>query len=427
MRDPLDEFRSFNRSFARLNPELLRYKIKRMAESPFAFFRGSFHLFARDVGDGVGDPLPLFTGAGVEMDLVGDIHSENFGTYKAEDGLVHYDINDFDETTTGRFDFDICRLTTSHFLAARDLQEPLDRAVAIALGSVSSYTTTLRKLLGKSKSSEPSASEESPTGAIAIDDLMRTVAQMKRAKFFKEITEIKDGKKRLIRSDRYFTLSAEESERAHQLVTDYRRQHPELPSKEGFFDVLDVCGRVSGIGSMGRLRYVVLLEGKGSKDDRNLLLEFKEARPSAYDTKRDRDTHLIALADRAKRVIEVQRASQVASNRFLGFAVDQGLSFQVRELGPHNESPKPKALKGGGLASVARVQAELLARVHARAASRAVGPTNPLAELTDPEAFCQRVLAFALGYADVVQHDFIRFLGARADLDRVEQWMANPA
>src|SRR6516162_1264004 len=95
MRDPLKEFQTFNRLFARRNPELLRHKIARMAESPFAFFRGTFHLFARDVLAGVGGVLPLFHGTGVELDLVGDIHSENYGTFKADDGAVHYDVNDF--------------------------------------------------------------------------------------------------------------------------------------------------------------------------------------------------------------------------------------------------------------------------------------------------------------------------------------------
>src|SRR4029079_416712 len=91
MRDAVQEFMAYNRPFARRNPELLRFKIARMAESPFAFFRGTFHLFAGDVVSGARDVLPLFANAGAELDLVGDLHSENFGTYKANDGLIHYD------------------------------------------------------------------------------------------------------------------------------------------------------------------------------------------------------------------------------------------------------------------------------------------------------------------------------------------------
>src|SRR4051794_7666026 len=99
MRDPVAEFMNFNRPFARRNPELLRAKVSRMAAGPFPFFRGSFHLYARDLIDKLWEMPPLAAGAAIEMDLVGDIHSENFGTFKAQDGKVHYDINDFDETT----------------------------------------------------------------------------------------------------------------------------------------------------------------------------------------------------------------------------------------------------------------------------------------------------------------------------------------
>src|SRR5262245_32083774 len=116
MRDAVHEFQEFNRPFARRNPELLRLKVARMAEGPFAFFRGTFHLFARDVLAAVAGPLALLSGQGPELTLVGDIHGENYGTFKAADGLIHYDVNDFDEATSGRFDFDVCRLATSNFL-----------------------------------------------------------------------------------------------------------------------------------------------------------------------------------------------------------------------------------------------------------------------------------------------------------------------
>src|SRR5437016_13321471 len=111
MRDPVAEFQAFNRAFARRNPELLRLKVERMAASPFAFFRGTFHLFARDILERFYEAGPRVAGAEAELDLVGDIHSEHYGTYEADDG-THYDINDLDETTHCRCDFDVPRPTT---------------------------------------------------------------------------------------------------------------------------------------------------------------------------------------------------------------------------------------------------------------------------------------------------------------------------
>jgi uncharacterized protein (DUF2252 family) len=424
MRDPLQEFQTFNRAFARRNPELLRHKIARMAESAFAFFRGTFHLFASDVLAGVGGVLPLFHAASAELDLVGDIHSENYGAFKAADGAVHYDVNDFDETTTGRFDFDVCRLATSHFLASRDRGDPLAAAVQVCLSGILAYAAGVRKAVSKARGEVLDVREGQPSSSPAIDHLLASSAAAKRPAFIGRITEVKNGRRLLLRSARYFNLPDDQRQQALRLLADYRARQPDLPEKDDFFAVEDVCGRVSGIGSMGRLRCVVLLAGKGSADARNVLLEFKEARPSAYDIYRNRDGDGGALARRAERVITVQRESQAAANRFLGHALDGTASFQVRELGPADARIEARSLPAGGLESVAMVQAAILARVHARAAARAVGPANPLAELADPDAFCQRVLAFALSYADLVRSDWTRFVGARVQLDRVEEWMA---
>jgi uncharacterized protein (DUF2252 family) len=423
MRDPIDQFLAYNRPFARRHPELIRFKIARMAQSPFAFFRGTFHLFARDVLDRANVPLPLLTGAGGEMDLVGDIHSENYGTFKADDGLVHYDVNDFDETTRGRFDFDVCRLAVSHFLAARDRKDSLAQAVTTTLTGIASYTDAVHRCLKKGKGTDLDVSEKTPSGAVAVDELVRAGAAAGRKQFIAKLTEQKDGRRRLIRSVHYFNLDEAEEQQARRLLADYVGRRKEKPEYEDFYAVEDVCGRVSGIGSMGRLRYVVLVAGKGKADGRNVLLEFKEARPSAYDIYRDRDTGPEALAGRAERVVTVQRASQAASNPHLGFALDGGLSFQAREIGPHDMRVDAAALAAPAqLEEVARVQGAILARIHGRAATRAVGPTNPLAEAADAETFAQRVLSFALGYADLVQRDWTRFVGARADLEKAEGW-----
>jgi uncharacterized protein (DUF2252 family) len=422
MRDAVIEFMNYNRLFGVRNPELLRYKITRMAESPFNFFRGTFHLFARDVLDKVCVPSPLLSGEGIEMDLVGDIHSENYGTYKAADGVIHYDINDFDETTHGRFDFDVCRMATSLFLAGRDRGDPLPDAVHLTLGFLTTYTDTARRLIKKGRELDFDASETSPPKSQPVDDLIRSCAEVKRAEFISKITNVVQGQRKILRSVHYFNLPQDEQEQAARLVNDYRRRMAEPPT-EDFFEVQDICGRVAGIGSMGRLRYAVLVAGKGKKEARNVILEFKEARPSAYDLYRQRDTQEAALAARAERVVAVQRQSQAACSPYLGFAGDGPMSFQVREIGPHDARLDFKAVKNQArLVSIAEVQACILARTHARATARAIGPTNPLAELEYAERFCAGALAFALAYADVVQTDYTRFLGHRGDIENIGQW-----
>jgi uncharacterized protein (DUF2252 family) len=424
MRDAIAEFIGYNRPFARRNPELVRYKIARMAGSPFAFFRGTFHLFARDILDRVFDPLMPPAGDRAELDLVGDIHNENFGTFQAADGVVHFDINDFDETTQGRFDFDVRRLAVSQMLAARERGDRLEDAVQGALAFVRAYSEATRRLLKKGKDLDWDVSENKPANCAALDDLIRTNAAARRGAFIDRLTEYDKGRRRLKRSAQYFNVPVGEFDQALELLEDYRKRRKEQVPK-GFYDVEDVAGRVSGIGSMGRLRYAVLLAGKGSRDARNVLLEFKEARPSAYDLYRQRQTDDTALQGRAERVITVQTKSQAASPSRLGCAVTGSQSFQVRELRPQDGRLDSKGLKNAAeFQEVARVQAAILARTHARAAGRALGPSNPLAEIADADKFCQQILAFALAYAELTVQDWTRFVAHRQELDQCERWAA---
>jgi uncharacterized protein (DUF2252 family) len=424
MRDPVAEFQAFNLAFARRNPELLRLKVQRMAASPFAFFRGTFHLFARDTLDRSFEAAPA-SAAGAELDLVGDLHSENYGTYDVGHA-VHYDVNDFDETTQGRPDFDVRRLATSLVLAAQELGPGLADAALAGLAVLTGYADTVRPLLKKGKPADLDVSDASPSGCAAVDRLVKTAAAVRRPAFIAGLTEYAQGRRRLVRSLRYFNLPEAERQQALRLLEDYHRRQPEPPAKN-YYAEEDVCGRVSGIGSMGRLRYAVLVAGKGSKDARNVLLEFKEARPSAYDLYRNRAGGPEALAGRAERVVTVQRQSQAASSPRLGFAVDGSQSFQARELGPHDARLEGKDLRGpADLREVARVQAAILARIHARSAGRAVGVANPLAELQDEQGYAQRLLAFALAYADQARRDWQQFVGRRAELERCEGWSAGP-
>ena len=427
MRDPIEEFMNYNRPFAQRRPDLRRLKVARMAESAFAFFRGTFHLFARDVIDRQNVSLALFSSSGAEMDLVGDLHSENYGTYKAADGLIHYDVNDFDETTQGRFDFDLCRLATSLVLASLERKDPLDQAVQVALSALTTYTDTVIPALKKGRDLDYDLNEDSPGPYTPVSALLAAGAAAKRGAFIGRLTEMKNARRLIIRSPHYFNLSDAERDQAVRLLADYRKRLKHPVEVKDYYNVEDVCGRISGIGSMGRFRYAVLISGKGTADGRNVLIEFKEARPSAYDTCRNRDTTPEALVNRAERVISVQQLSQAAFSHHLGYAIDGAQSFQAREIGPGDARVDCRNLKSADLLqSVGRAQAAILARIHGRSARRAVGPTNPLAEFEDAAAFAQRVLAFALEYADLVRRDYVRFIGMRAEIENVSNW-AKPA
>jgi uncharacterized protein (DUF2252 family) len=412
----------YNRPFISRNPELVRLKVARMAASPFAFFRGTFHLFARDVLEKTHEALPALATAGAELDLVGDIHSENYGTFKAADGQVHYDVNDFDETTRGRFTFDVARLATSLFLAAREESEGLDATTAMLLTFLRAYAGEVQRLVKKGGPGID-VGEVSPSGSRALDDFVKDRAAVKRPAFIQRHTEFDGKRRRFVRGKQFYNLPDDQAAQAVRLLQDYRKRPGSSPGSGDYYAPEDVAGRVAGIGSMGRFRYAVLIGAKGTAEARNVILEFKEALPSAYDTSRQRDTDAAALRARAERVLAVQRQSQAASSAFLGVALDGATSFQAREISPHADRIEFKKLRGTpGLTEVAAVQARVLARIHARAVASAVGPTNPLAELEDVDTFCQRLLAFALAYADLTVRDYKVFVGHRGEIEDTASW-----
>ena len=414
MRDPIQEFMDFNRPFARCNPAMVRFKIARMAEGPFAFFRGTFHLFARDVLVKVHDPLPLFSAEGPELDLVGDIHSENYGSFKATDDVVHYDVNDFDETTTGRFDFDVCRAAVSWFLAAREGGDVLADAVTATLAGVAAYIETVTRLVKKGKAPDLDVSEARPSGCGPVDELVPAGAAAKRPAFIGRLTERR-------------RQGPPPAAVAALLQPARRRARPRpsgcwpttciagrRPPIKGYYNVEDVCGRVSGIGSMGRMRYVLLISGKGSggRPQRAAGVQGGAAvglRPLPPARRRRG-----GFAARAERVIAVQKLSQAASNGHLGFAVDGGLSFQAREIGPADARVDTHSLNiagapGRGDPGAGPVPAHPRPLRPARRR-----PSQTRWPAADADAFCQRVLCFALGYADIVHRDWSRFAGTRA-------------
>jgi uncharacterized protein (DUF2252 family) len=425
MRDAVQEFKTFNRPFAERNHELIRFKIARMAESAFAFFRGSFHLYSHDVARQYMIPLPILSEVGTEMELVGDIHSENYGTYKADDGLIHYDLNDFDETMLGRLNFDVCRFAVNIVLGAQERKDTLETQTAAVLAGLSSYLQTVHACFKKGKFADLDISEKSPSDCEAIAQLIRQKSAVKRARFIADLTEDKYGKRQIKRAIlKYFNLSDAEKNQAERLVQDFRKRWQTPLKNKNFFDIHDICGRISGIGSMGRYRYVVLITGKGHEDKHNVLLEFKEARPSPFDHYRNRENTPEALQQRAEKVIAVERNSQAACSAYLGHAIDGAMSFQVREISPHAGRVDLASLKSpADFIDVMKVQAAILARAHVRASMRLQGPTNPLPELADADRFRQRVQSFALGYADIAYRDWQRFAAARGDLENVAQWV----
>ena len=262
MVDVVETIRSFN---AGRDPQRLAMKYRNLRESPFVFLRGTCHLFYDRLPN-----EPLFRRAPMVWSC-GDLHLENFGSYKGDNRLVYFDINDFDEATLAPATWDIVRLLASVLVAVDMLHATPGQALRLCMAFVQAYGDELTG--GKARWVE----RETAQGLVR--DLLESLKGRSRVDFLDRRTERK-RRRRVIRCDGRHALPASDAQRARvtELINAFASEQP----NPAFFNVLDVARRIAGTGSLGVDRYVILVEGKGSPDG-NYLLDLKQALPSALE------------------------------------------------------------------------------------------------------------------------------------------------
>jgi len=299
------------------DPERLAMKYALMRTDPFVFLRGTCHLFY--------DRLPkggIFKSAPLAWSC-GDLHLENFGSYKGDNRLAYFDLNDFDEAALAPATWELSRLLVSILVAAPGLGLTHADALLLAQDFLDAYCAAL--LTGKARWVE----RETSTGMVG--ELLTQVAQRSRVGFLNKRTQKKGGR-RQFRIDGKKILSVTDAQRhkVHTFIDAFcsSQAHPE------FYKVIDVARRIAGTGSLGVERYAILVEGKGSPDQ-NYLLDLKLALPSSI------AAHLPHLQPQwrhqAERVVTIQRRMQAVSIAFL-HGVDIGEhSYVLRALQPSED------------------------------------------------------------------------------------------
>ena len=318
--------------------EMVKRKLRRLDESVFTFFRGTDHLF------GKAWPALRARDPGPPIQCSGDLHLENFGACQAEDGDFRFEINDFDEALVAPCSFDLVRCTASIMLAGQVWAlSPLD-ASGIALAFLDRY----RAAVIESNSSGVIGEIAPRNGDGPVWDLLNATALGTQVRLLDRQTQIKKHKTRqIVRSpDKHPEISKKHEKDVRQAVEKYGV----AKGKPQAYKVLDVTGRIAGIGSLGLRRYLVLVEGRGSPD-KNLLLDVKEARPSSvlqYVDCPQPET----FPTEAHRVIEAQRKMQTKPMLGLGALEFAGSSYRIREMVPDESHSslehlqrKPKKLR----------------------------------------------------------------------------------
>ena len=376
-------------------PDLIALKYQMMAESPFGYFRGAAPVMATDLAQ-----LPS---TGIVSQLCGDAHVRNLGAYAGPDGRLVFDINDFDETIRGPFEWDLKRMAASLVLAGRAAGHKDGAARKAAAACVERYAEQMRAFtrmpqleinrfqvhridLAKPVHDALSKAERA-TPQHTMDRLTAPASSRPGAR-----RRFKESKPMLTRITGARAAAVLASLGPYREMLEPQRQH-----LLAFYRPMDVAFKVVGTGSVGLRVYCVYMEGNGPGDP--LFLQIKEEVASAY------AAYLPDArppAHNGQRAAEGQKYMQIQTDPFLGWTHIGNRQYVVRQLNDHKGSIDIEDLAGANLKAYAEVCGELLARGHGRSGD----PQVIAGYIGTGNAFAEAMAEFGIAYADQTEKDW---------------------
>jgi uncharacterized protein (DUF2252 family) len=431
-------------------PDLVPVRHGRMMVSPFTFYRGAAKIMAADLKD-----TPV---AGLGAQLCGDAHLSNFGMFASPERRLLFDLNDFDETLPGPFEYDVKRMAASFTIAGRNngftpadtrtatlaavaaYREAMadfaqmstmdlwyshydeDRLQALIHGAVAEASTGAKKdtktkaKAGKKEQKDASQQKVAKQAAKRAEKNIAKAHTRDSLQALSKLCEVVDGKYQIVSQPPVivpardlaatYGMSADEvmptireQLRAYRATLQYDRRH--LLEK---FQVVDAARKVVGVGSVGTRAFIVLLQGRDEHDP--LFLQIKEATSSVLEAYLPKSR----FRQHGERVVQGQRLMQAASDIYLGWTkgVDVNRNFYWRQLRDMKGSALVELMAPLTLTYYGRLCGWTLARAHAR-----TGDPVAIAEyLGSGDAFDRSILDFCERYADQNQKDYEDFVGA---------------
>jgi uncharacterized protein (DUF2252 family) len=392
-----------------------------MLVSPFTFYRGAALIMAQD--------LAATPRSGLDVQCCGDAHLSNFGVFASPERRLMFDINDFDETLPGPWEWDVKRLAVSMLIAARDNGFRVKDQDRIVLDTVRRYRDAMAEF-GAMKDLavwysrldiESVVHEFGPQFKAKL--VKHTEKQLAKARTkdsmaaFSKLTETVDGSPRIVDQSPLITpldkLASAEGDRTfevlHELLRDYR-QTLEFDRRVLLerFELVDVARKVVGVGSVGTRAWIALLLGRDSGDP--LFLQMKEAEASVL----EEFLTPSEFANHGERVVIGQRLMQATSDIFLGWlSVESGLDgrprdFYGRQLKDWKGSAETEQMIPKAMATYGKLCGWTLARAHARSGDRIA----IAAYLGTSDAFDRAILEFSKAYAEQNERDYAALAGA---------------
>ncbi len=404
-------------------PELVPIRYGRMLVSAFTFYRGAALVMASDLA---GTPR-----SGLNVQLCGDAHLMNFGVFGSPERRMMFDINDFDETAPGPFEWDVKRLAASVAIAGRDNGFARKQRSAPVLAAVEGYRASMNELAAMNNldvwynALDIDDFMNELRGDIGAKGLKRVEANIAKARTrdshqaYSKLTRLVDGEPRIISDPPLIEpvselFPADEQERLqqaiHEMVVRYRESlQSDRRRLLEEFRIVDVARKVVGVGSVGTRAWIVLLLGRDGDDP--LFLQAKEAQASvlsAYVGPKGRMSN-------GQRVVTGQHLMQATSDIFLGWTSLVGTDgvkhdYYFRQLRDWKGSAMVETMDPNGLAVYARMCGRALARAHARSGDRVAIASY----LGSGSTFDTAVGEFAEAYADQNERDYEALVAAEA-------------
>jgi len=376
-------------------PALIQLKYKLMAESPFGYLRGAVPVMAAD--------LAVLPSTGIVCQLCGDAHVRNLGAYAAPDGRLIFDINDFDETIRGPFEWDLKRMAASLVVAGRGSGHKEASARQAVEKFVTRYAAQMRAF-AQMPSLEVGRFQVHRLNQVEpVLDALLKAERSTALHTLDQLTEPASGKPGAPRRFKELkpTLTRVTGRQAAAVLASlgpYRQTlEPQRQHLLSLYRPVDVAFKVVGTGSVGLRDYCIYFEGNGADDP--LFLQIKEEPASGY-------APYLPDADpprhNGQRTAEGQKAMQVQSDPFLGWTHFGGRDYLVRQLNDHKGSIDLEDLTGGGLEAYAEVCGELLARGHARSGD----PLILAGYIGSGDGFAEALAKFGSLYADQTEKDW---------------------
>lgn len=402
--------------------ELLPLRHHRMNENAFAFYRGSALLMTHDLAT-------YQQNSGINVQLCGDAHLGNFGLFAAPNRSLHFDIDDFDETYPGPFEWDLYRLATSFRIALDVMGHSNDSGHSIVECVAKSYRQAMRRYANLP---EIEIWHERPDEAW-LEATLETISGKKGVKQFKQYIRKARNRNRWSTLEKFTSASSISGEREFlskpPILIRIPLEKDELEIQQAVYDrykitadiasqnlinryrVVDVGHKIVGVGSVGLAAYVYLM--KGPHPDDFLVLQIKEAVASVLESYLPR----IQSQTHGQRVINGQRIIQSETDLFLGWVSGpHNKAFYVRQLRDMKFKPDPSNLDLDEIRNLAHLCGITLARAHARS-----GQSKPIDQaLSSPNSLEWAMTSFAEHYQEQVKSDYIDFKTALSSMRLAE-------